>query len=538
MYGLAISISNKTIITYKLEKSEIHVGKGPLNDLLLPDNEISNYHFLLNNIGNRCTLIDKSGNGVTVNGSRISNVELNEGDVITLGSICARFININEEAFVAEKTEQKSGDYTAVLDRKKAGEKSGKFEGSLTIQGVEPKKYMLSEKAVTIGSSENNSIVLSDRFLSSFHCRIFKEEGKYFIADAGSTNGTFINGVRVQVSELPDGSRISLGKSELFFSLSETDDGSKKNFSGMISVSEKMKDIFRYIEKISTSDATVLITGETGTGKELVAKAVHRFSKRAGGPFIPINCAAIAKDVMESELFGHEKGAFTGALGLRKGAFEEADRGTLFLDEVGEIPMDIQTKLLRAVEYGEIKRVGANRPIHISTRIIAATNRNLPAEVKSGRFREDLYYRLGVIPVNLPPLRERPGDVSTIARHMVADLSGGRKKLDDEAIKRLETYSWPGNVRELKNVLTRAIVLSDSPIMGPDALEFIPAVLSDLIESGQAFSNGKTLAAIEKTAVLAELDRQGGDMGKTAEILGISQSSLGDKLRSWENSGK
>src|SRR5215468_304429 len=236
---------------------------------------------------------------------------------------------------------------------------------------------------------------------------------------------------------------------------------------GIVGESPSMRQIFAVIEKVADTPSTVLITGESGTGKELVAKALHEHSSRASSPFIKINCAAIPKTLMESELFGYEKGAFTGAVGSKPGRFELADKGTLFLDEIGEIPVEMQVKLLRALQESEFERVGGLKTIKVDVRLITATNRDLEKEIRAGNFREDLDYRLNVVPLHIPPLRERREDIPLLTEHIVRKFNERLKKhvggLEPEALERLVAYGWPGNIRELENVLERTLLFCDSP---------------------------------------------------------------------------
>lgn len=239
----------------------------------------------------------------------------------------------------------------------------------------------------------------------------------------------------------------------------------------MIGQSPAMQGVFKMIGRVSRSDAAIMITGESGCGKEVVARAIQRFSLRAGREFVAINCAAIPESLLESELFGHEKGAFTGATAQRQGRFEQCDGGTLFLDEIGEMPMHVQTKLLRVLQEGEFSRVGGNDTIKTDVRIIAATNRNLEREVERGKFREDLFYRLNVVRIHIPPLRERPEDIRPLAQFFLQRLARKRNnprlRFSDDALALMESYNWPGNVRELENTLQRAVVLARSDVMTP-----------------------------------------------------------------------
>ncbi len=298
----------------------------------------------------------------------------------------------------------------------------------------------------------------------------------------------------------------------------------------MVGESAPMRKLFDLVAKVARADTTVLIRGESGTGKELAAQAVHRSSPRAEGPFVAINCATLSDTLLESELFGHEKGAFTGAVGRKIGQFEAARGGTLFLDEVGEIPPTLQAKLLRVLQEREFRRLGGSRPIRADVRVVAATNRDLESAIRDGGFREDLYYRLKVITVETPPLRHRRDDIPLLARHFVR-LHGrrlGRRgvAVSPAARRCLMAYPWPGNVRELGNVIERALVLGEGDVIGPEDLP--DEVVEGAASAGEAATGGFQAAIVEtkKTLVLRAWRRSGGDYAAAAEILGVHVNSL------------
>jgi DNA-binding NtrC family response regulator len=296
---------------------------------------------------------------------------------------------------------------------------------------------------------------------------------------------------------------------------------------GMVTDDAAMKDLVATLDRVAPSDIPVLIQGESGTGKELVARALHRLSPRAAHPFVAINCAAVPEALLESELFGHEKGAFTGALIRKPGLFEAADKGVLFLDEVGEMSGSVQVKLLRALETKEFFRVGSTRPVRADVRVVSATNKNVKAEMQEGRFREDLYYRLNGVTLKLPPLRDRKGDVPLLARHFLDRFAPG-KKLTAKALETLQAYAWPGNVRELAMVMQRAAILSSK-----DALDDGDLPL-DLRDAGgwksAAVKTGLSLAEMEKEYIETVLRQNEGHRGKTARALGIDPKTLYNKL--------
>jgi transcriptional regulator with GAF, ATPase, and Fis domain len=300
--------------------------------------------------------------------------------------------------------------------------------------------------------------------------------------------------------------------------------------------------ILEFIRRAAPTPMTVLIQGETGTGKELVASAIHYASPRRGRPFVAINCAALPENLVESELFGHERGAFTGAVTRKKGRFELADRGTILLDEVGELSLACQAKLLRLLEERELERLGGVEPIPVDVRVVAATNKNLLEAVSAGAFREDLYYRLSVLNLEVPPLRERPEDIALLAHHFVAESSGGQKKLGEEALARLIAHPWPGNVRQLRNVMESAVVLGGAAVIHPEDL-LLPAPRAARAEDSSPRSRGTaagetpwqpmTLEEIEKEHIERVLAHTGGNKKRAAEILGIERCTLYAKLKGY-----
>jgi len=299
-------------------------------------------------------------------------------------------------------------------------------------------------------------------------------------------------------------------------------------FGGFLTRSARMQqEVLRIIERVAPTDSTVLILGESGTGKELVARAVHERSARAPRAFVPIHCGALPREVFESELFGHEKGAFTGAVGTKPGLVELADGGTLLLDEIGEMEPDSQVKLLRAIETGTFFRVGGTRPRRVDVRLVASTNRDLAEAMKAGQFRQDLYYRINTIAIQIPPLRERREDVGLLANHFVeANAAYGVKRLGAAALAALEAYAWPGNVRELLHAVERAVILSKGDEIQPADLP--PEVLgSSTPPSG---SSPGSLEAMERQHILATLRQVGGHRGKAAALLSIDPKTLYRKI--------
>ncbi|MDO8737324.1 MAG: sigma-54 dependent transcriptional regulator [Thermoleophilia bacterium] len=296
--------------------------------------------------------------------------------------------------------------------------------------------------------------------------------------------------------------------------------------SGIVGDSQAMKDVLETVARVAASDANVMVYGESGTGKELIARALHEQSNRNGKPFIQLSCAALPETLLESELFGYDKGAFTGAVDSKPGRFELADSGTLFLDEIGDISLTVQVKLLRVLEQMSFERLGGSKTINVDIRLIGATNRDLPAMIREGEFREDLFYRLNVIPINLPPLRDRRGDIKLLVRHFLKRFSND-KEMSAEALRLLEDYHWPGNVRELQNAIERATILSREKVM-------VPADLPAEIRQRASLSSdtislpaeGVALEKVERELIMQALQRTGGNRTKAAELLGISRHTL------------
>jgi DNA-binding NtrC family response regulator len=297
-------------------------------------------------------------------------------------------------------------------------------------------------------------------------------------------------------------------------------------FGGILTRSARMQDVLRIIERVAPTDSSVLVLGESGTGKELVARAIHEHSPRAERPFVPIHCGALPREVLESELFGHEKGAFTGAVGAKPGLVELADGGTLFLDEIGEMEPDSQVKLLRALETGTFFRVGGTRPRRVDVRIVAATNRDLAEAMRQGEFRQDLYYRINTIAIPLLPLRERREDIALLARHFVeASTAYGVKRLGAAALAALESYAWPGNVRELQHAIERAVILGQGDEIQPEDL---PAEVASP-PAGAAPAAG-SLEGMERQHIVATLRRVGGHRAKAAALLDVDPKTLYRKI--------
>ncbi len=395
--------------------------------------------------------------------------------------------------------------------------------------------HRVGPSGVRIGTAAGCQLRLTDRTVSRLHCELRIAGAAVRIVDSGSTNGTFIDGVRVFSAEVRSGSRVRVGESMLGVETGQertiVELSPRHRFGDVVGASVDMRRLYGVLEKIAPTESSVLIQGETGTGKELVARALHDASPRAKFPFVVVDCGAIAENLIESELFGHVRGAFSGALSDRRGLFEEANGGTLFLDEIGELPPALQPRLLRVLETREVRRVGANTSRPVDVRVVAATNRSLARSINLGTFRDDLYYRLAVVEIELPPLRARPEDIPLLAEVFYRRYAGENDKPPPELLASLASRAWPGNVRELRNFVERSVSLgyaSSAPAVAvarrPDAelsAEARVPVHLPLKDARAAWTE-----QFEMLYVRALLAKTGGNVTRAAELAGINRRSL------------
>ena len=384
-----------------------------------------------------------------------------------------------------------------------------------------------------IGAHPSNDIVLGDPLVSRFHCEVRVLREGPLVRDLGSRNGTFVNGIRVREAFVQGGNQLRVGRTVMELRAATTHNRlplSERNRFGTLSGrSSAMRAVFSLLEKAAASGATVLLEGETGTGKGAAAESIHGDSPRKGGPFVIVDCGAIPPNLLESELFGHEKGAFTGADARRVGAFEAANGGTVFIDEIGELTADLQPKLLRVLEARTVRRVGSNRHLPIDVRVIAATNRDLRAEVNAGRFRADLYYRLAVIKIVMPPLRQRPADLAELCRRIFTSLGASPEQADRllsaPHLVRLEQGAWPGNVRELRNYLERCLVFDDAP---PLSVDMSGKGSGSPVNPRLPFAEARQLSidGFERDYVAALLGLHEGNVREAASAAGINRVYL------------
>jgi len=439
---------------------------------------------------------------------------------------------------------------TTVFVDKRATKRRLKRGRLIVVDGAdEGRELSIERERVTIGRSLICDLVLADKAVSGTHCEIVASEKGVMLKDLGSTNGTSVGELRIREVWIRPGTEIRAGQTTLRYEAGdgevEIDLSRDERYFDLIGKSVRMREIFAVLAKVAPSDLTVLVRGQTGTGKELVARALHHGSRRKDQPLVVQDCSAIPENLIESTLFGHERGAFTGATDRRKGSFEQAEGGTIFLDEIGELSLSLQPKLLRVLENREVRRVGGDRTIPVNVRVVAATNRDLRQMVNEGTFREDLYFRLSVVPVELPPLCERPEDVPLLAETFLEEFSKRRFPGKDEkltigksAMGRLKSYPWPGNVRELRNTLERAAFLSDEAELTvkdlmPSSQKTPPTALpggnaEQFVEDGMPFKEAKqkVLEAFEPAYLKAVLDKYGDNITRSAQAAGLTRYHL------------
>jgi two-component system, NtrC family, response regulator GlrR len=409
---------------------------------------------------------------------------------------------------------------------------------------------LINDEPVVIGSDPGARLVIDDPHVSRRHAEILRTPAGIVLRDLGSRNGTFIGQLAVKEVLLASGAEIKVGTSILRFEMGgeagrlgrllrepvreEELRHVPTRFGPAIGGSVAMRRLFALFTRLAPTELTICLIGETGTGKDVLARAVHDASARAGRPFLVFDCGAVAPSLIESELFGHEKGAFTGAVNERRGAFERANGGTIFLDEIGELSAELQPKLLRVLEQRCVRRVGGAEDRPVDVRIVAATNRDLEERVRKNAFREDLFFRLSAAMLRVPPLRERREDLPALVSHFLSDL-GRPISAAPETLEVLASYHWPGNVRELKNVIAGAAAMVDGPLLEPRHLIFFrPQQRSPHIDTGATAElplAGQTLEQLEKAAIEQALHRFEGNKTKAARALGIAASTLYEKIR-------
>jgi DNA-binding NtrC family response regulator len=528
---------------FPLGRGTTKIGRDSECDITLAGETLSRIHLLLFESEGSYFAKNIGRTPLQHNGKIVESAPLQEGDRLNLADWEITFSHENDVDWSRDETyvSHAAGEGTQLLHASVCEGRLVADRISLKIREPQkaPRVHNIHQEVTTLGKGPTCDIRLSDSYCSDLHCKLIVKGGRILIFDVNSTNGTFVNDVRVKEADLEEGTIIRVGQTELVLELTPEQKEAKPleedTFGPLVGRSQAMRELFRLIQQVAPTPATVCIFGETGTGKELVARALHDLSPRALKPWMALNCGAISRELIESELFGHEKGAFTGAHQQRRGAFEQAHGGTLFLDEIGELPLDLQPNLLRVLETGKLRRVGGNQEIPVDVRILCATHRDLSQLVSHGKFREDLFFRLYVFPLFIPPLRQRREDILLITEHFLRQMTPNGKKVrfTPDGARSLETREWRGNVRELKNTLQRAIILASSGEIGVEHLQ-LPGSFqpSDSRETPDvSFPNTSNLEQLEREIILRELRAHGGNRLAAAKALGIAKSILYEKLK-------
>lgn len=414
------------------------------------------------------------------------------------------------------------------LDRASGTLKERKYQVAI-IGGPGTGTNKAIEGTITVGSHPDAGLSLADTTVSRYHVELSARPDGVMVRDLESTNGTYLGGTRVTEVIVEDQATLSVGKTTLKVSMIEADLGkpeAQASFGPAIGAAPAMKQLFGILEKVSPSESTVLLLGETGTGKEVMARAIHEKSKRANRPFVVVDCGSVAPTLIESELFGHVRGSFTGAIADRNGAFLEADGGTIFLDEIGELPLELQPKLLRVLEAGTVRRVGEDKHRRVDVRVVAATHRDLEAEVAANRFRRDLYYRLAVVLVNVPALRDRLDDLPLLTQHFVKSMGRGEFELPRSLMARFAAYHWPGNVRELRNLVERSLAGADVDPLPQESQAAQKALSSgeDITDLPFKEAKERLVESFTKEYLVTLLEKCNGNISQMAREAGIARN--------------
>jgi DNA-binding NtrC family response regulator len=519
-----IKYGRRSLLRIPIDREEFNIGRHASSDVPVPDPSVPPLAAILISAGEgRFQLRDLSeGTAVSVEGKAFDGGELEIafGDIIHVGLFDFQLRPQRSEA-EPERRQTSAITVEPVPDR----------DAFLVYQDAI--HTVLRDKGFRVGSGEDNDLVINQEFVSRDHLRISMKGGRWLLTDLASRNGTRVNGLLVPQCELPPDAVIQVGSEMLLFKMGM--DVKKPHPEaqlryGMVAESPEMRRLVRRVEQLAEKTKPVLIIGESGSGKELVARALHDASPRKDKPFLALNCGGLTASVIAGELFGHERGSFTGAVEEKAGAFEFTDGGTIFLDEIGELPLELQTTLLRVIESNAIRRVGGNAEIPINTRIVAATHRNLAEAVEQGAFRGDLFQRLETYPLVVPPLRKRPADVVALARHF---LKVGAPEhdlvLSGEVEQLLKKHDWPWNARELRNVMERAILNANgAPTIQPEHLEF----------SGESFKPSNELRSRvlkmdrdERSQIIEALELHAWNKTHAAAELGIKRTTLLDRIK-------
>ncbi len=508
------------------ESFPITIGRSPSNTISLPDKSISRRHCSISFQDGKYKVDNLSATAPMNHTDSPKEFTISAGEIMDIGRWSIEILN--EPPDTEDVTISSPLEKTSVMsyDPGRSVISSQKIEILANFSGKVSKK-ILQGSDFTFGSDPACDIAIPDPYVSRKHCRLFIHEHTIKVVDLSSTNGTFYNEERMPIFSTPGRGSFKIGDSQIEYRLISTAEKIRPQIESrlgeMVGASREMRKIFAILKKVAEAKCTICITGESGTGKELAAHEIHRIGQRPRAPFIPVNCGAIPKEIIESQLFGHERGSFTGAVERMTGFFEQANGGTLFLDEIGEMPPNLQTRLLRVLESGTLRRLGGKEEIAINCRIICATNRDLRKLVCEGSFREDLFFRLYVFPITIPPLRERKSDIPVLTSRILETISQEKIKLSKGALKKLNDHDWPGNVRELKNTITRGVISCDGGLITEKDIHIIPLE--------RPLNSYENIGAVEKGLIASSLKEHRNNISKTAKRLGMARSTLQQKIK-------
>lgn len=528
MIELVFSRDGRPCLRQQMGEQPLTIGRDSDNQVQLTDEDISRKHVRIEWKDGKYVATDLSRNGTYLNNQQINTSSVNVGDTLTLGRWTVDIVETNSETKELTVIAPKQPTSILNFDTQSRMIASQHLSLAITTPDDVQKNIHLKQSELIFGSMESCDVEINDPFVSRRHCRIVHRNERVVLMDMGSTNGTYVDNIRVDHVSLPAEGSFRIGKTTIDYKLDRHTEAIRPStefsLGPMIGKSETMREVFTLIEKVAPSDATVLITGESGTGKDLAARLLHQMSHRAARPFISVNCGAIPSSIIESQLFGHERGSFTGAVERMSGLIEQANGGTLFLDEIGEMPLELQTRLLHVIENKKIRRLGGKEDIEIDFRLVAATNKELQRLAGDGRFREDLFYRLYVVPIYLTPLRNRGDDMKILAERFIKELSPSNTtmRLADDAMNKLVSHNWPGNVRELKNVIQRAILFAAENTIDAKDISFAPLESKTIVEN--------KLENKESNAITAAIRKYNGNQTKAAVELGIARTTLSAKV--------
>ncbi len=499
------------VLRLPLGERPLELGSAPGCDLTLDDPELAERQWLLMRQHGTVVLYDVSARARSRRGQHVPF-----GERLALGRHYALVREANGDAREHPQIRGASRDTESLH----VARTPARWLGIVVGRGSDARALRVGDSPLHIGRAQQSELVLSDRAVSERHCRLEPCGQGLLVRDLGSCNGTVVNGVRVETAFVQRGAHIRIGRSDLYVVERESDVSFDPR--ALVARSAVMLSTLAEVERAAPLDWPALVLGESGTGKEAIARMLHDRSARKGHAYVTINAGGVPAELVESELFGHERGAFTGAHGVRRGVFEQADGGTLFLDEIGELPLTMQARLLRVLECGEVRRVGAESARSVNVRLVCATHRDLRSLAATGAFRADLYFRIARSVIELPPLRARREDIGPIAEHVLGGLASmlGSKTLSRAALERLGGYSWPGNVRELRNVVSAAAASGGGPTIERDDIE---RALSQL--------SARPTDALNESAVQDAIAQHGGNISAAARALGVPRSTLRDRAR-------